>query len=197
MVQIRKSVDGLMHFIWKERTSNKFEDDLIIFPDDIEFTRVSQCTTGRVYVLKFKSSPRRMFFWMQEPIELKDKMFCNRVNQYLNKLLVTETENKDEADMSASTEETNDSTDMHSIIPEELSSLLGNLNPEQLTQLAGRGIIGEAASALGIPGGNISSLINASPPTTNSETTRDSKRSADAVQLSDLQSILSGIKVPK
>ena len=39
--------------------------DLIIFPDDIEFKHVPQCTTGRVYLLKFKSSSRKFFFWMQ------------------------------------------------------------------------------------------------------------------------------------
>lgn len=39
--------------------------DLIIFPEDCEFKRVNQCTTGRVYVLKFKASTKRLFFWMQ------------------------------------------------------------------------------------------------------------------------------------
>lgn len=39
--------------------------DLIIFPDDCEFKRVNQCTTGRVYVLKFKAGSKKMFFWMQ------------------------------------------------------------------------------------------------------------------------------------
>ena len=39
--------------------------DLIIFPDDIEFKHVKACTTGRVFVLKFKSSTRKFFFWMQ------------------------------------------------------------------------------------------------------------------------------------
>lgn len=42
-----------------------FVQDLIIFPDDCEFKRVSQCTTGRVYVLKFKAGSKRLFFWMQ------------------------------------------------------------------------------------------------------------------------------------
>merc|ERR1719367_1500986 len=136
MVQIRKSVDRLIHFIWKDRNSNKIEDDLIIFPDDIEFSRVSKCTTGRVYVLKFKSSPRRMFFWMQEPSAKKDKFYCDAVNRYLNKLPVSEPENKDESDTSMSAEDQSETNDMLPLSSEDISSPLSNLNPEELTQLA-------------------------------------------------------------
>lgn len=60
------------------------EDDLIVFPDDFEYKRVEQCTTGRVYVLKFKTNTRRMFFWMQEPKTDKDDEYCRRVNELLN-----------------------------------------------------------------------------------------------------------------
>src|SRR6266516_2188121 len=63
----QSSDDMLMHFCWKDRQSGHVEDDLIIFPDDAEFKRVSQCTTGLVFVLKFKTSSRRCFYWMQEP----------------------------------------------------------------------------------------------------------------------------------
>lgn len=45
--------------------SHMFLQDLIIFPDDCEFKRVNQSTTGRVYVLKFKAGSKRLFFWMQ------------------------------------------------------------------------------------------------------------------------------------
>ena len=34
-----------MHFKWKDRTTGTVEDDLIIFPDDVEFKKVTQCTT--------------------------------------------------------------------------------------------------------------------------------------------------------
>ena len=75
----------------------QFKDDLIIFPDDVEFKAVPACTTGRVFVLKFKTSNKRMFFWMQvcmlchlpnfshhavtqEPKADKDEELCKKVS---------------------------------------------------------------------------------------------------------------------
>lgn len=84
MVYVHQGEDTLMHFCWKDRTSGVVEDDLIIFPDDCEFKRVPQCTTGRVYLLKFKSSSKKYFFWMQEPKEDKDADLCKKVNDSLN-----------------------------------------------------------------------------------------------------------------
>uniref|UniRef100_A0A8C6VAK8 ADRM1 26S proteasome ubiquitin receptor n=1 Tax=Naja naja TaxID=35670 RepID=A0A8C6VAK8_NAJNA len=84
LVYIQQTDDSLIHFCWKDRTSGNVEDDLIIFPDDCEFKRVSQCTTGRVYVLKFKAGSKRLFFWMQEPKTEKDEEHCRKVNEYLN-----------------------------------------------------------------------------------------------------------------
>jgi len=42
--------------------------------------RVTQCTTGRVYLLRFKNHPKRKFFyWMQEPDEAKDADLIKKV----------------------------------------------------------------------------------------------------------------------
>ncbi|XP_030830130.1 proteasomal ubiquitin receptor ADRM1 [Strongylocentrotus purpuratus] len=84
LVYLHQPDDTLMHFCWKDRTSGTVVDDLIIFPDDCEFKRVPQCTTGRVYILKFKSSARKFFFWMQEPKTDKDDELCKKVNDVLN-----------------------------------------------------------------------------------------------------------------
>ena len=52
-------------WLLQDRTSGSVEDDLILMPDDVEFKAVPACTTGRVFVLKFKGNDKKMFFWMQ------------------------------------------------------------------------------------------------------------------------------------
>jgi 26S proteasome regulatory subunit N13 len=84
LVYVHQSEDSLMHFCWKDRTNGIVEDDLIIFPDDIEIKRVHQCTTGRVFLMKFKSSNKKFFFWMQENDVEKDEKLWKKVNDSLN-----------------------------------------------------------------------------------------------------------------
>ncbi|CAF1319094.1 unnamed protein product [Adineta ricciae] len=84
LVYLYQGNDMLMHFCWKERASNTAEDDLVIFPDEIEFKKVTQNTTGRVYILKWRSNARKLFFWMQEPKEDKDEEWCKKINEMLN-----------------------------------------------------------------------------------------------------------------
>lgn len=84
LVYLYQSDDQLIHFCWKDRTTNTVEDDLIIFPDDCEFKKVEQCSTGRVFLLRFKSSNRKLFFWMQEPKNDKDDEWCRRINDVMN-----------------------------------------------------------------------------------------------------------------
>ncbi len=35
---------------------------------------------GRVYILKWRSNARKLFFWMQEPKEDKDEEWCKKIN---------------------------------------------------------------------------------------------------------------------
>ncbi|KAI8977121.1 proteasome complex subunit Rpn13 ubiquitin receptor-domain-containing protein [Mycotypha africana] len=84
VIYMDQSDDQLMHFYWKERKAADPEDDFIIFPDEAELIHVHECTTGRVYVLKFKSSSQKVFYWMQSKNDEKDEELVNRVNQLIN-----------------------------------------------------------------------------------------------------------------
>uniref|UniRef100_D3TM82 Proteasomal ubiquitin receptor ADRM1 homolog n=1 Tax=Glossina morsitans morsitans TaxID=37546 RepID=D3TM82_GLOMM len=129
LVYMTQGDDGLMHFCWKDRTTGKVEDDLIVFPDDFEYKRVEQCKTGRVYVLKFKTSSRRMFFWMQEPKSDKDEEYCRRVNELLNNPPSASRSGQDGGD---------------------LQYMLNNMSQQQLMQLfGGVGQMGGLSSLLG------------------------------------------------
>lgn len=73
-----------MHLYWKERVGSTIEDDLIIFPEEAEMKRVPECTTGRVYLLQFKSSNQKLFFWMQDKDESKDEERVAKLNRLIN-----------------------------------------------------------------------------------------------------------------
>jgi len=76
--------DQLLHFYWKDRKANIVEDDLIIFPEEAEMVSVPECQTGRIYLLKFKSSSQKLFFWMQNASDSKDNEHIDRVNKLIN-----------------------------------------------------------------------------------------------------------------
>ncbi|XP_032237036.1 proteasomal ubiquitin receptor ADRM1 [Nematostella vectensis] len=211
-VYIHQSEDSLMHFCWKDRTSGKVEDDLIIFPDDIEYKRVKQCTTGRVYILKFKSSSRKFFFWMQEPKTDKDEEYCTKVNSLLNNPPTPGSTSSGGGGLSsglaAALEE-----QLGGMGESQLQGLLGNMDQQQLLQLlSGFG---------GMPSGNSSAPPPmASPTPTRVQSSPGPRTSSSAaetpnirpatavpnapppatppprqvVQLSDLQNILSNIQ---
>jgi len=65
LLVLRKD-DGLMHLIWKDRTTGTVEEDLIIFQGDATLRHVPQCTDGFGMLLEFTTG-RRFFFWSQEP----------------------------------------------------------------------------------------------------------------------------------
>merc|ERR1711992_221426 len=220
-VMIEQGDDQLMHFKWKDRTTGTVEDDLIIFPDDVEFKKVTQCTTGRVFILKFKSSSRKLFFWMQEPKDDKDEEHCKKVNDFLNNPPAPGSSSSRGNSMGGSGG--SGGLDLSNLGDSELQSLLNNMSQSQLVQLFGGGGSGLAAitnspSSRQRSSGNTGSgaattaatsasttaspatATSATPSTTTSSGTTSTKptdssaaSSAANIRLSDLQNVLSGL----
>jgi len=215
LLYIYQSDDSLMHFCWKDRTSGTIEDDLIIFPDDIEFKKLVQCTTGRAFILKFKSSTRKFFFWMQETKEEKDEEHCKKVNELLNNPPAPGSSSAGAAGANASG--LAGLASLSDQLDPNLQNLLHNMDQNQLMQLLGMGGLGGAGgfdesavstpasrSALTTPRTNApttqavqeSTPLRSIPSTASTQPTTQTTSSSPAVQLSDLQSILSNMQVP-
>ncbi|KAM4622689.1 proteasomal ubiquitin receptor ADRM1 isoform 2-T2 [Discoglossus pictus] len=169
LVYIQQTDDSLIHFCWKDRTSGTVEDDLIIFPDDCEFKRVAQCTTGRVFVLKFKAGSKRLFFWMQEPKTDKDEEHCRKVNEYLNN-----------PPMPGALGGSGSGGHELSALGGEggLQSLLGNMSHNQLMQLIGPTGLGGLGGLGALTGPGLASLLGSGGPTTSSSSSSSRSQSA-------------------
>ncbi|KAI0983349.1 hypothetical protein GJ496_003454 [Pomphorhynchus laevis] len=83
-VKLNFNTDNLLNLTWTDRTSNKVEDDFIILPDEVEFVKVTECKTGRVFLLKWKDHHRRLFFWMQESDANKDEALFKRITDLVS-----------------------------------------------------------------------------------------------------------------
>jgi len=72
--------EQLMHFQWHDREKGELVTDLIVV-NDAYFEKIEKCTTGRVYILRFTSSTKKLFFWMQEPQEQGDWNIIHKFNE--------------------------------------------------------------------------------------------------------------------
>ena len=73
--------DYSVHFCWFDRRTGLIEENFVLVPREAEFKPVPQCKTGRVYVLKLKTTPPQLFFlWMQEPNASNDAQICESVS---------------------------------------------------------------------------------------------------------------------
>jgi len=76
--------DGMTHLLWKTRPGSQVEEDFLVFPDNQEFSKVDTGRSeDRVYLLQFKNSSNRAFFWMQESKKEKDEENCRLLNEYM------------------------------------------------------------------------------------------------------------------
>jgi len=201
---LHQSDDSLMHFCWKDRTTGIVEDDLIIFPDDVEYKKVPQCTTGRAFVLRFKLSKRKFFFWMQEPKDDKDDEYCKKINDFLNNPPAPGSKSTSGLPhgLSSLGDQLGDAS---------LQSMLSGMDQNQIMQLLSESGIGESSSRPTSVTSNTgratrsetqaSPAATAPPSTSATKTTSASKASnssakpstAPAVQLTDLQNILASM----
>ncbi|KAL1020657.1 hypothetical protein UPYG_G00002960 [Umbra pygmaea] len=168
-VYVQQTDDSLIHFCWKDRGSGNVDDDLIIFPDDCEFKKVSQCTTGRVFVLKFKAGSKRLFFWMQEPKSDKDEEYCRKVNEYLNN-----------PPMPGALGSGGSGGHELSALGGEggLQSLLGNMSHNQLMQLIGPTGLGGLGGLGALAGPGLASLLGGGGPAASSSSSSRSQSAA-------------------
>jgi len=207
LVYVYQSDDGLTHFCWKDRKSGTVEDDLIVFPDDCEYKKVTQCKEGsRVYLLKFKTSARKLFFWMQEPKTEGDDDLVWKVNESLN--------NPGGASSNGRAGQSGSATPTPS--ESEMQALIQNMSQSQLMQLIGGMGMSDLGSQSGLlshltqhmsglggnsgSGGSTATAASApAPPAQSVPKPEAQAKSAAAakgsasVQLQDLQKILSNI----
>merc|ERR1712217_568576 len=71
--------EQLTHLQWHDRDKNEVVLDLIVI-NDAYLEKIEKCTTGRVYILRFTSSDKKLFFWMQEPNEEGDVELIKKFN---------------------------------------------------------------------------------------------------------------------
>lgn len=72
--------EQLTHFQWHDREKKEVALDLIVI-SDAYFVKIEKCTTGRVFLLRFTSSDKKLFFWLQEPDASGDEELIKKFNE--------------------------------------------------------------------------------------------------------------------
>jgi ubiquitin carboxyl-terminal hydrolase 5/13 len=78
--------DSLMHVRWHDREKNEIGKDKNGTPidsiviNDAYLEKIEKCTTGRVYILRYTTHDKKIFFWMQEPKTDNDAELVKKFN---------------------------------------------------------------------------------------------------------------------
>ncbi|KAI9496764.1 proteasome complex subunit Rpn13 ubiquitin receptor-domain-containing protein [Zychaea mexicana] len=213
MIYMDQTDEQLMYFYWKERkSSTEPEEERIIFPDEAEFVRVTQCTTGRVYSLNYKSSGEKLFFWMQNKSDEKDEEYVSRVNRLINDPQSAVLEQSGSGGSSAHTRMPGIDVDFGDGAPPDMMQLLGN--SPGIDRVSRENIIQFLQTAGGL-GGTIPSSVPAggdgpvdqpqggeerheqSSGDNNSNNSQQQSSAVNSEQLEQLRNILSGVQAPE
>jgi hypothetical protein len=87
---MERDISGLMHLKWRERDSATVlpGDDHVVISGDQTFSRVDTgVAADRVYLLQYKNSDRRFFYWMQEPKEEKDAAHVKKLQELIGQTI--------------------------------------------------------------------------------------------------------------
>uniref|UniRef100_A0A8C1NDV0 Adhesion regulating molecule 1 n=1 Tax=Cyprinus carpio TaxID=7962 RepID=A0A8C1NDV0_CYPCA len=130
----------------------------------------NQCTTGHVFVLKFKAGSKRLFFWLQESKTDKDEEYCQgKVNEYLNNPPIPGTLGSGGG---------SSSHELSALGGEGgLQSLLGNMSHNQLMQLIGPTGLGGLGGLGALAGPGLASLLGSGVPATSSSSSSSHSQS--------------------
>ncbi|KAJ2879206.1 hypothetical protein FB639_003150 [Coemansia asiatica] len=194
---IKRNEDGMPVFFWRDRSTNTTEEELIVVPGDVVLEKVQQ-SSGRVYVLKFKSSSKRDFFWMQEEDAERDRELIKKANTVLN--IGSESDDDDDMD-----DDEDDEEDLEQEEGQRMPAALARRNSREAEVLSHHreqsalarespGLQTSLASAQvgGVPGGN----MRRSSRQPGDDVTPTSGSIMDSERLDNLRRLISGINVP-
>ncbi|KAJ2656556.1 hypothetical protein IWW48_004974 [Coemansia sp. RSA 1200] len=146
----KEEEDGLLRFVWKEKkpaggSGGAAEvEELIVFPGDVRLERVKQ-SSGRVYVLRFQTSDKRLFMWMQGADASRDEADVREMNLALNGD-EEEVEDEDEDEEEEDEEEEEEEEDEDEVVEEMDAN--DNDNDTERSQLLRRRVSSREAEAL-------------------------------------------------
>jgi len=80
------SLLGLQWLPRGSHTSLPAGEELLLVPGDVEFTPISECSTGRVIQMRFQSSGERKLFWLQDAPEGDLHVFGKGDREIIEKL---------------------------------------------------------------------------------------------------------------
>ncbi|CAI5523267.1 unnamed protein product, partial [Closterium sp. Naga37s-1] len=221
LFRLIRTEDLLLHLQWLDRTTQAVEEDMVVFPDEAKFEKVSQ-SSGRVYVLSFNDDDRKLFFWLQEPKAHNDEKHCSEVNRILNEAWLLEEDDRvldaammdSEADAFAENEEghlgeadMHDDGDSHQVLAPAVQDVAaqqprpagssgavtaGPQGPSGLGDLRGSVSAAGAAGAAGVDASHAAAPAPGAPGGAGAAAAAGG-RVGGPVQLAQLQSILAGL----